>query len=153
MSILELKIPPVLQSFACALMMWLLSLWTPGLNIPSSLRMAACIVLLLLSATIGLAAVKSFRLARTTVNPFQPDTATILVRHGIFRFSRNPMYLALLIALVAWGVFLENLYAMAMTAVFVLYMNRFQIRAEEEALRRIFGEEFKSYSREVRRWI
>ena len=153
MSSLELKIPPVLQWLICGFSMWLLASWTPGIHVASALRLTACIFLLLLSATVGLAAIRSFRQADTTVNPLRPDATTSLVRQGIFRVSRNPMYLALLLALLAWGVFLENLFALAVTVVFVLYMNRFQIRAEEAALRQAFGQEFESYCRAVRRWI
>ena len=153
MSFLELKIPPVLQSLICASMMWLLASWTPGIHIPQSVRLMTFIVLLLLSTVVGLAAIRSFRQAKTTVNPFQPEAATSLVRLGIFRISRNPMYLALLLALLAWGVFLQNLFALTLTAGWVLYMNRFQIRVEEAALRQAFGEEFESYCQGVRRWI
>ncbi len=63
------------------------------------------------------------------------------------------MYVGLLFILIGWGLFLSNLYSLALPAGFVLYMNRFQIRPEEKALEAIFGEEFLAYKIRVRRWL
>lgn len=90
---------------------------------------------------------------RTTVNPLKPASATALVTGGIYRFSRNPMYLGLATLLLAWAVYLGNLAALAGVALFVLYMNRFQIAPEERALEERFGAEYIAYRTRVRRWV
>lgn len=76
-----------------------------------------------------------------------------MVDTGIFKFSRNPMYLALFLGLMGWGLFLHNFYSLALTVVFVVYMNRFQIQPEERALEKAFGSVFLEYRQQVRRWI
>ena len=95
----------------------------------------------------------AFRRAGTTVNPLQPENSSALVVGGIYRYTRNPMYLALLMLLFAWGIVLSNPYSMLAAWAFVPYMNRFQIRPEERAMTQRFGEEFLRYAARVRRWI
>lgn len=153
MSRLELKIPPVIVTLLFAGLIWLVAQFTPRYAMPVELRIALCITLLIASGAIGLAAVMSFSKTQTTVNPLKPETASFLVGSGIFAYTRNPMYLALLFALLAFCVFLENAFALALTGAFVLYMNRFQIRPEERAMERLFGAEFLEYRARVRRWI
>ena len=150
---LELKIPPVLLTVLFGGMMWLVSRFTPGIATPPELRITAVLVFAVAGSFIGLAAVVSFRKASTTVNPLTPEACSSLVESGVFRHSRNPMYLALLLALAAWGFHLGNIYSLALTAVFVVYMNRFQILPEERALETAFGDEFRDYKRRVRRWL
>ena len=117
-------------------------------------------LIFLLDATLGLLGVAcsvlgvaSFRLARTTVNPMTPDATTALVVSGIYRVTRNPMYLGFLLLLLAELVWLSNPVAFLVAPAFVLYLNRFQIGPEEIALRSRFGEAFNSYAAHVRRWI
>ena len=131
MSALELKIPPVLVTAIFAGVMWLVSQLAPGIFISTELRIAALVIFMAAGTFIGLAGVSSFKKAHTTVNPLNPEACSTLVDTGIYRYSRNPMYLALLLALAGWGIFLGNIYALVLTVVFVLYMNRFQIRPEE----------------------
>jgi protein-S-isoprenylcysteine O-methyltransferase Ste14 len=121
--------------------------------LPAAWRPATLAVFVAAAATIGLRAVWSFRRARTTVNPLSPHTCTVLVTTGVFRFSRNPMYLALLLVLLGWGLFLANGFAVLLALAFVAYMNRFQIGPEERALQQVFGQAFAEYRRRVRRWI
>ena len=104
-------------------------------------------------ALVGLAGVAAFRKAGTTVNPLSPDASSSLVITGIFTRTRNPMYLALLLVLIGWGLYLANLLSLVVTAGFVVYMNRFQIQPEECALETQFGDSFIKYRRSVRRWI
>lgn len=98
--------------------------------------------------------VLSFLRARTTLNPLQPSRATALVFVGIYRYSRNPMYLGFLLGLVAWGVYLSHALALVLgPALFVTYMTRFQIVPEECALEASFGERYRDYKKKVRRWL
>jgi protein-S-isoprenylcysteine O-methyltransferase Ste14 len=153
MSKLDLKISPVLLTLLWAGLMAWIAARTPGVGLPPALRLAAGLVFLAASAAIGLAGVREFRRAKTTVNPFRPRNAGALVDSGIFARSRNPMYLALLMALIGWGLYLGNLFALASTILYVAYLNRFQIRPEEHTLEELFGSEFTAYRKRVRRWI
>ena len=72
---------------------------------------------------------------------------------GIYRWTRNPMYLAMLLVLVAWACIVANVAALAILPLFVAYLNRFQIGPEERALQARFGAEFEQYRRNVRRWL
>lgn len=91
--------------------------------------------------------------SRTTINPLKPASASALVTGGIYRFTRNPMYLGLATLLLAWATYLGSLAALAGVPLFVLYMNRFQIAPEERALEARFGAEYIAYRRRVRRWL
>ena len=153
MSALELKIPPVLITSLFALLMWLVSRLTPAIPISPALKIIFLLVFAALGAYVGLTAVASFRKANTTVNPLTPESISSLVVSGIFRRTRNPMYLALMLALIGWGLYLTNIFSLLVVVGFVLYMNRFQIQPEERALKEIFGSEFNNYKKQVRRWI
>ena len=152
-STLEMKLSPVMAFLLFAAAMWLLNRALPGADLPESIRLALLSPFLVVAAAVGGAAVLSFRKARTTVNPWRPENASVLVRSGIFSYSRNPMYLALLLALIGWGLFLANPFSLAFTVLFVVFLNRSQIQPEERTLRKVFGADFEQYCREVRRWI
>jgi len=102
---------------------------------------------------VAVAGVLEFRRARTTVNPTTPQAATSMVRSGIYRHTRNPMYLGMLLVLAAWAAWLANPAALAVLPAFFLYMNRFQIEPEERILAGLFAGEFDAYRRSVRRWL
>jgi protein-S-isoprenylcysteine O-methyltransferase Ste14 len=106
-----------------------------------------------LSALIALLAFASFWLARTTINPFDPSRASVLVTGGIYRLTRNPMYLSLLLLLVAYAVRLESWVAWVGPAVFAAYVTRYQIIPEERILTGKFGAAFLAYKNRTRRWL
>jgi protein-S-isoprenylcysteine O-methyltransferase Ste14 len=118
---------------------------------PARRILAGCLALA--GVSIAILGVLSFRRAGTTVNPMQPEKASSLVTSGIYRVTRNPMYLGLLLGLIAWAVFLSNVLAFLFLPAFILYLNRFQIGPEEAALTRLFGQEFVHYQSHVRRWL
>jgi len=123
-----------------------------SLNIPQNNFVAGALALI--GALISVMGVVSFRRVKTTVNPTKPHQVTALVVKGIYRFSRNPMYLGFLFFLLAWGVHLSHFLSLLFFPLaFVVYINRFQIPAEEEALEVKFGEDFLLYKNNVRRWI
>jgi protein-S-isoprenylcysteine O-methyltransferase Ste14 len=99
------------------------------------------------------AGVIAFKRAQTTVDPTRPANASVVVTHGIYAFTRNPMYLGMLLALAAWAVFLGSLPAWLALPAFVKYMNRFQIEPEERFLRQKFGDPYDGYLLRVRRWL
>lgn len=147
---LELRIPPLALGTITAALMWCAAS-APHFNLLSS--SALPLGLALMGTLSCLAGVVSFRRAKTTVNPMQPDSTAALVVSGIYRYSRNPMYLGFLLVLLAWGMALSNLLSLACLAPFVLYMNRFQIEPEERALTSRFPQDFAKYRAKVRRWL
>lgn len=94
-----------------------------------------------------------FRKVGTTVHPLEPNKATYLVTDGVFRFSRNPMYLGLLLLLIGWAVWLGSASPWLVPPLFVIVLTLVQIIPEERALHQRFGEEYVSYQRSVSRWI
>ena len=87
------------------------------------------------------------------MNPTRPNATSSLVTGGVFRLTRNPMYLSLLLYLLAWAAYLSNWLALLLVPVFVLYINELQIKPEERALSTLFGDEYRSYAARVRRWL
>ena len=152
MNSLELKIPPPLVALLTGLLMWSAARLVPPLALPGVMRVAVAVVLAGAGVGLAISGVLTFKRAKTTVNPTTPAAASALVRTGVFRFTRNPMYLGLLLCLVAWAVYLSNALALLIVPLFVLYMNRFQIAPEERALATLFGDAYAAYKREVRRW-
>lgn len=153
MNSLELKIPPPVVALLLALLMWLTSRAVPPLEVPFALRVGAALVLAGIGQIITISGMVGFRCAKTTVNPMKPSAASSLVTRGVYRFTRNPMYLGLLLTLLGWAVFLSSPLAMLWLAVDVLYINRFQIAPEERVLTSLFGAEYAKYKSEVRRWL
>lgn len=154
---LENRIPPPVIDAAFAALMWLLARAYPWAQL---WRADATVWPSWVAAVFGLAGLASalagwlaFRRARTTVNPLSPARASTLVVRGIYRHTRNPMYLGMLLVLAGWGVWLGNVLALLLLPLFVLTLNRLQIEPEERALRARFGEAFTQYAARVRRWI
>ena len=153
MQALELKVPPVALVLLFAVMMWLLSASVPSLALALPWRILVALILWSVGFAIALAGLFEFRRAKTTVNPLTPEAASAIVTSGIYRYSRNPMYVGLLLALIGWDVWLSHLLAFALLPFFVVYMNHFQIEPEERALSTKFGGLFRDYRRSVRRWL
>ncbi len=133
--------------------MWGLSGFGPPIPLPPVARVAAVAVLVAAGLGVDLAGLAAFRGARTTVNPLQPQRASALVTGGVYRFTRNPMYLGMALLLSAWAVHLSSWLALAGPLAFVLYITRFQIVPEERVLQANFGEAFTRYAARVRRWL
>ena len=117
--------------------------------VPSGIAYALAAVGVLLDGI----ALFHFLRRRTTINPLKPASASALVTGGIYRLTRNPMYLGLATLLTAWAIYLGNLAALAGVPLFILYMNRFQIAPEERALEARFGADYIAYRTRVRRWL
>lgn len=149
---LELKVPPLAFVGLSAAMMWIAAVYLPvAVDLPG--RTAIGVAFMIAGAAVSFAGVLAFHRSKTTVNPMKPEATTAMVTSGIYRYSRNPMYLGFLLALIGWAAFLSDLLAFALLPLFVLYMNRFQIAPEERALAAKFPHEFVTYKSSVRRWI
>lgn len=150
---LENRIPPPLVALLCAIGIWAMAGITPGAHVSDLMRVTAAAVFAVPGLGVTLAGMLAFRQAATTVNPLQPETASVLVTRGIYRVTRNPMYLGLALMLLGWTAWLAAPWALAGVVVFVLFIQRFQIIPEERAMARLFGEAFMAYKTRVRRWI
>jgi protein-S-isoprenylcysteine O-methyltransferase Ste14 len=153
MRFLEHRIPPPLVAVLFAALMWFIARMTPVLDIPDGWRWGLTGLFLLDGLVLCIAGVLSFHRAKTTVNPLKPETATALVRSGIYRVTRNPMYLGFVALLLAWNMSLAAPWALLGVVGFMGYLTRFQIVPEERALSALFGDAFRDYQTQVRRWL
>lgn len=150
---LELKIPPVAVALITAACMWLAARAAPGFEVPFPGRDVVSGMVALSGGFIALLGVVAFSRAGTTVNPMKPGSSSSLVVTGIYSVTRNPMYLGLLLLLLAWVIYLANVLTVLFLPGFVWYMGRYQIEPEERVLASLFGPEFTAYAAKVRRWI
>jgi len=150
---LELKVPPPAVALVTAVLMWLVSRAAAALAFEFPAGNILAIGLAAAGIIIAVAGVLTFRRARTTLNPTKPESSSSLVSWGIYRVTRNPMYLGLLLELTGWAIFLSNWLAFVFLPVFIVYIHRFQIVPEERVLTSLFGGEFVAYQSRVRRWF
>lgn len=150
---LDAKVPPPAVAAAAAAIVWGIAQLAPQAAMPSGIRLAVSLAIVVAGVAFSAGGVLSFRHAQTTLNPTRPEEASSLVSTGIYRITRNPMYLGLSLVLVAWAVFLSSAWGLLGAAAFVLYISRFQIAPEERALSRLFDGEYESYKTSVRRWL
>lgn len=147
------QIPPPLVAAVVALLIWCTHRFLPILPMPFPYKDFVAALIALVGSAVCISGVVSFRRARTTVNPLRPDTASALVVSGVYRFSRNPMYLGFSLLLVSWVVYLAEWSGLLAVGAFMAYMTRFQILLEERALETNFGAAFLEYKQRVRRWL
>ena len=149
----ELRIPPLAVTAAVVAAMVVTVPWLPALGAawPGSTAVAA--VVGVVGALLAILGVYEFRRAKTTVNPLTPDNARRVVKGGVFRYSRNPMYLGMALLLLALALHQSHALSFAWVAGYVAYLNRFQILPEERALEARFGDEYRAYAKAVHRWI
>lgn len=153
MRALELKIPPPVVALLCAALMWGIAYALPGLAWLQGLRGPLAAVLAVCGLACDVSGLIAFRRHRTTVNPLAPDRATAIVQDGIYRYTRNPMYLGMALLLTAWAVWQANPLCLLVLPVFIAYITRFQILPEERILLARFGDAYAQYLRAVRRWV
>jgi protein-S-isoprenylcysteine O-methyltransferase Ste14 len=107
-------------------------------------------LLLVVGVAINIAAVHAFGRRETPVHP--SETPRVLVTHGVFGWSRNPMYVGLATILFGAAMALDSVWAVLVVPVFVLWIDRL-IRHEERRLLATFGRGYEAYRRRVRRWL
>ncbi len=148
---LDNKIPPPLVALFFAGAMWLAQPDTQ--HAITAVHITGIVVCWLIGTVFSVAALVAFRRAKTTVNPLKPQAASSLVVSGVFRFSRNPMYVGMAFVLLAWAIYLGSVLSLLGVVGFVLFITRYQIIPEESAMRALFGEAFTRYTQTVRRWL
>jgi protein-S-isoprenylcysteine O-methyltransferase Ste14 len=153
MTALENRIPPPIVTAIFALIMWLLSSFVTPINMALEFRIGAAVIVAVLAVFFLISGGISFRLAKTTVNPLKPESASSLVVSGVFKISRNPMYVGFALLLLAWCVYLSAPVLIMIVLLFTTVITRFQIIPEERAMLKLFGDEFVAYQQSVRRWL
>jgi protein-S-isoprenylcysteine O-methyltransferase Ste14 len=152
MKSLELKVHPPIVLFISLILTYGLSHFLPLLPMPSiyfglHLYIGASGIL------VAFAGIWEFRKAKTTIDPTKPEKASYLVSGGIYRVTRNPMYLGMQLIIIAAIFKFGNVYSFISLPAFIFYITQFQIKPEERIIERIFGEEYILYKKKVRRWL
>ena len=150
---MRLKIPPAVQLFISALLMWIISIYAVNVRFIFYFSNELALFSLIIAGTIIVFGIAAFKKAETTVNPFNPDKASSLVARGIYQYTRNPMYFGLLLLLFSIGFYLQNLASMFVLPIYVWFISKYQIIPEEESLHKLFGQDYVNYQERVRRWI
>jgi len=133
--------------------MYLTNSYTTSFNFNFSFHFEVLLIFIIIGVAFALAGVISFKKHKTTVNPVNTVNVSTLVRSGIYRFTRNPMYVGMLMALFGGFLYLSNPINLLFIVVFVWYMDKFQIKPEEVFLTSIFGNDYVMYKQSVRRWL
>ena len=145
------KIPPPIITLICGLGIYFSRPLFPKYNFISIDILAASF--LLLGIIMLITAVLSFKKQSTTVSPLQPEKASYLVVSGIFKYSRNPMYLGMLLILISMAIKFNFVGGILIIFAFITFITKFQIIPEETALEKLFGKEFTRYKKKTKRWI
>lgn len=150
---MKLKVPPPLVLLVAVTMTFAAASWFPGLTFTFPGQFVLAAILFFLGLIPDVLALLTFVRKKTTVNPMTPDKSTTLVTDGIYRISRNPMYLGLLFLLVAASLYFSSFLSILIIPAFIWYLTEFQIKPEEESLKRVFGDDYETYLKKVRRWV
>lgn len=149
---LELKVPPLLLMLLFAAMIELLSIIFAPQKASTIAIIFGCLSILL-GAVVCVTGFLTFKFHHATPDPRDPNKSTLIVRSGIYAFSRNPMYLGFVLILFGQVLYIETYYLMSLVILFIYYLTRFQINPEERILKQKFGLEYEQYLRDVRRWL
>jgi protein-S-isoprenylcysteine O-methyltransferase Ste14 len=152
MKALELKIHPPIILLLTIILVYGCSHYLPLLALPSIL-FGLHWYLVVAGVLVSLAGIWEFRKAKTTIDPTKPEKASHLVSGGIYRVTRNPMYLGMQFIIIAAVVKFGNYYGFIALPCFIFYITQFQIKPEERIIEGIFGDEYQQYKKRVRRWI
>jgi len=150
---MRLKVPPVLVFGVTAFLMWIISEYLPKAFLGFSTAMWVIYLVASVGLFFGVLGVVQFASNKTTVNPHKPENSSSVVKNGVYKYTRNPMYLGLLIVLISCAIYFGSGYSLLMIPIFIWYMNTYQIKPEEEMLVQLFGDEYRGYKQKVRRWI
>ena len=145
------KIPPPIVTLAFGLMIYFSRNIFPDIN--NIIFYVLSLFFIILGPFILISAVRSFKAEQTTINPININNASSLVISGVFKYSRNPMYLGMVFILLALSFRFNLVGGILFTSIFIMYMTKFQIIPEEAAMKSIFGEDFNKYKNKTRRWI
>jgi protein-S-isoprenylcysteine O-methyltransferase Ste14 len=150
---MPLRLSPPLVMLLAAALMWALHRWLPLGHLIATPWNYFALLPVVIGRAITVAAGARFRQARTTFDPLKPRETSHLVTDGVFRVSRNPMYLGLVLLLIGWALWLGTVSPWLVVPLFVVVLYIAQVVPEEQALEALFGATYLAYRRRVRRWI
>ena len=153
MRILATRIPPPIIALAIATLMVWLAKYVPHLFIEAPVKWTLVSLWVIVGIVVEVLAILAFRKVKTTLNPMTPAASQRLVVSGIYRYTRNPMYLGLTMQLMALSIYLQAPLTAIGILVFILLVTVLQILPEEKALKQIFGSHYTDYCQDVRRWV
>ncbi len=145
------KIPPPIVTLFFGLCIYLSRSYFPDFSF--SILNSLSTISFVLGITVFATAVSSFKRQKTTVNPISIEKASSLVVNGVFKYSRNPMYLGMLFILLGLTFKFNLIGGLLFTSIFVIFISIFQIKPEEAAMEKLFDQEWKDYIKNVRRWL
>ena len=150
---LELLIPPLPLTIALCGIIFLCHSLTPQYSLSINSAIEWGMAFWVLGIAFVLPAAISFFKAKTTVDPRTPEKSNKLVINGLYKLSRNPMYVGFLFLIVGTACYTGHVSGLLLSISFIPYMNRFQISLEEQHLTSTFGDEYIQYCNSVRRWL
>ncbi len=150
---LQLKIPPPVYAISIAIIMWLLNRHLPLADIIQQPWNKIGLGIILIAASSDVWSLLLFLKKHTTPNPMKPENTTGIVTKGLYQYSRNPMYLGLLIILFGFGLWLGSLSPFLLLPAFYWVITEMQIKPEERMLEQKFGNEYLDYKNRIRRWL
>jgi protein-S-isoprenylcysteine O-methyltransferase Ste14 len=153
MNALKLKIPPPIYALGIAYIMWLLNRHFPVAHFIESPWNKIGIGIILIALLFDVWSILLFFKKRTTPNPMKPSNASGLVTEGLYKISRNPMYVVMIIMLVGYGVWLGSVTPFLVIPLCYWVITEMQIKPEEKALGEKFGKDYQDYKNSVRRWL
>lgn len=151
---MKTKIPPPLVALIAMLLTFLSRDYLDILYLHPHLQRTLFLLFLVIGVSVIFLATRQFKISKTTVNPLKPETASSLVTSGIFSRTRNPMYLGLTSLLISFSIYFSSVFGIIIyLPLFISYITIFQIIPEEDAMNKLFSNDYKSYCLKVRRWI
>ena len=150
---MKLLIPPPILTLMSAILMLIISKYFNKANFSLNQHNQFALFFLIVALIIILISIAKFIKIKTTISPLKPNKTSILVDSGIYKYTRNPMYLGLLLILFSLFFYLKNFLSFLVLPLFVIYITKNQILPEEKVLENLFGDQYKKYKNKVRRWI
>ena len=151
---MKTKIPPPLVALIVMLLAFLSRDYLDIFYLHPHLQRTLFLLFLVIGVSVIFLATRQFKISKTTVNPLKPETASSLVTSGIFSRTRNPMYLGLTSLLISFSIYFSSVFGIIIyLPLFISYITIFQIIPEEDAMNKLFSNDYKSYCLKVRRWI
>ena len=148
---IKTKIPPPLVALTFGFLINYTKDIFPKIEIRNQIIFGSFMIII--GLIIILSAIILFKKYQTTITPLNPSNATKLITDGIYKFSRNPMYLGLLLVLFGISIILNTIGGLFLIPLFILYLNLFKLIIEENAMDDLFIGELLEHTEIVKRWI
>ncbi len=153
MKVLELKIPPPVYALTIGIIMWLLNQNLPLVHFIESPWNKIGLAIIFIAVVLDSSSLFLFIKKRTTINPMRPNSTEGLVTAGLYKFTRNPMYVGLLVILFGYSIWLGSVTPFLVLPLFYWLITHMQIKPEERILQEKFGQEYLDYKNKVKRWL